>query len=254
MRVLSALALIASLGALSACSPSVPDSGFDDLFGQDPEQQAREAALAGQAPYPDTSTGSLVALPPASGVEQQPLAPATVDSNVAAAAPEDLAAETAAALSATAANSGVPPVQASPSNPVPPQVNNAGISDENDFAAVASRQSIQSDATRIEANKQAYQQVAPTALPQREGAEGPNIVAYALAANHPKGVKLYSRAGLNQQARAERNCNTFSSPDQAQQAFLEAGGPERDKRGLDPDGDGYACAWDPAPFRKAVNN
>ena len=33
-----------------------------------------------------------------------------------------------------------------------------------------------------------------------------------------------------------------------------AGGPERDQFGIDPDGDGYACSWDPSPFRKAVGN
>ena len=39
--------------------------------------------------------------------------------------------------------------------------------------------------------------------------------------------------------------------DLAQIEFLERGGPARDRLGLDPDGDGYACAWDPTPFRKA---
>ena len=34
---------------------------------------------------------------------------------------------------------------------------------------------------------------------------------------------------------------------------LPCGGPERDPRGLDPDGDGFACDWDPAPFRAAVS-
>ena len=29
---------------------------------------------------------------------------------------------------------------------------------------------------------------------------------------------------------------------------------ERDRMGLDPDGDGFACAWDPAPFRLARQN
>ena len=44
-------------------------------------------------------------------------------------------------------------------------------------------------------------------------------------------------------------CARYGSPDLAQQAFLAAGGPDRDRRGLDPDGDGFACAWDPRPFR-----
>ena len=40
----------------------------------------------------------------------------------------------------------------------------------------------------------------------------------------------------------------------AQIDFLAKGGPERDRLGVDPDGDGYACAWNPAPFRAAVRN
>ena len=41
---------------------------------------------------------------------------------------------------------------------------------------------------------------------------------------------------------------TIPKPQQIK-AFLEAGGPKRDRKGLDPDGDGFACAWDPRPFR-----
>ncbi len=52
----------------------------------------------------------------------------------------------------------------------------------------------------------------------------------------------------------ERNCAKYGSPDLAQMAFLSKGGPKRDRMGLDPDGDGYACSWDPAPFRQAVKN
>ena len=33
--------------------------------------------------------------------------------------------------------------------------------------------------------------------------------------------------------------------------FLAAGGPERDRKGIDPDGDGFACGFNPAPFRAA---
>ena len=54
--------------------------------------------------------------------------------------------------------------------------------------------------------------------------------------------------------RAQRACGHYPSPDQAQIDFLASGGPERDKLGLDPDGDGYACAWNPAPFRTAVKS
>jgi hypothetical protein len=77
---------------------------------------------------------------------------------------------------------------------------------------------------------------------------------YALSTSNPIGTQLYSRAGFNLQAKAQRNCAQFASPDQAQIEFLSNGGPQRDRKGLDPDGDGYACGWDPSPFRSAVNN
>jgi hypothetical protein len=43
------------------------------------------------------------------------------------------------------------------------------------------------------------------------------------------------------------------SDDLAQEAFLSEGGPERDRLGVDPDGDGFACRWDPTPFRRAAS-
>jgi hypothetical protein len=97
-----------------------------------------------------------------------------------------------------------------------------------------------------------YQQVQPTALPTQTGGSDPNIVQYALTTSHPRGTKLHSRAGINLRARSARNCAGFSSPELAQVAFLEAGGPQRDRQALDPDGDGYACGWDPSPYRLAI--
>mgnify|MGYP000454045377 CR=1 FL=1 len=49
-------------------------------------------------------------------------------------------------------------------------------------------------------------------------------------------------------------CAKYASADLAQEDFLQRGGPERDRKGLDPDGDGYACNWDPTPFRAAAGN
>ena len=36
-------------------------------------------------------------------------------------------------------------------------------------------------------------------------------------------------------------------------AFLAQGGPAVDPLGLDPDGDGFVCGWDPARYRSAAN-
>ncbi len=127
----------------------------------------------------------------------------------------------------------------------------AEISDEQDFEAVANRESIESDAERIASNRQQYVVIEPTDLPQRPGNLGPSIVDFALATTNPVGQPLYSRASLFSDSRFNRNCAKFSSSDLAQQDFLSKGGPKRDRMGIDPDGDGFACYWDPAPYRAA---
>ena len=42
----------------------------------------------------------------------------------------------------------------------------------------------------------------------------------------------------------------FKSKDEAQRKFLKDGGPYKDRFNLDPDGDGFACDWDPEIYRK----
>ena len=125
-----------------------------------------------------------------------------------------------------------------------------GVSDEQDFGAVTTRETIASDKERIECNKQQYVVVQPGALPERPANEGPNIAAYALGTTNGLGEKVYNRPPFYL-TNPEKACAKFASPDLAQQAFLAAGGPERDGKALDPDGDGFACAWDPRPFRNA---
>ena len=266
MRFLHA-ALI--MGGLSACAPAIPDSAAGVGFNTSVEaQRAREAQLSGLAPTttgvaapmavssePLSAAGTVPTQTPQQGaqpVQTASVAAATQTGDSAA----DIAAETAAALQAARANSGQMPLQASPLNPAPAAVNNPGISDENDFQAVSTRESIQSDAQRIAHNRQLYTQIAPTEVPRRPGDQQPNIVQYALKTNNPRGAQLYTRGGLtpNPRAKMERNCAKYGSPDLAQMAFLSKGGPKRDRMGLDPDGDGYACSWDPAPFRQAVQN
>ncbi len=229
---------LAALVALAGCDPTIPDSGagvgFGDYAEYQKQQAARDAALRGDA------------VPAPQSVSSEPLS-ATSNGG----AGSDVAAETAATLAATRANSGQAPVDASPNNPPPVQLNNPGISDENDFGAVSAERTIQDDAARQAALKQNYTQIQPTALPSRAGSAGPNIVAYALAASNGVGTSIYKRSGFNAQARYQKNCAKYASPDLAQEAFLAGGGPQKDKHGLDPDGDGFACAWDPAPFRAA---
>lgn len=255
------LGLGAIIGFMVACSPSVPDSGagFDTIEAQ----RARDAELTTGMPLAAPTVLSEETLAPAAipttlpmgaappTVVAQPL-PQAVSQTAGTGQSADIAAETAAALALASANSGQAPLQASPSNPAPQ--NQAAISDENDFSAVSSRQSISSDAERIAQNRAQYQVVTPTVLPTRQGTAQPNVVDYALSTSNPRGSKVYSRSGFNGAAKAARNCARYPSPDLAQSAFLAKGGPQKDRQGLDPDGDGYACAWDPAPYRQAAKN
>jgi len=232
----------AGFAALTACAPAVPDSGAGVGFGDDNEfearLQARGSRLHGNA------------LPVPGAVSSETLGPngAPLQGDAA-----DIAAETQAALRERAANSGEPVVHADPGNPQPQTVTNAGgISGETNFDAVSAERSIESDAALIAQNRARYQVIEPEALPSRSGDTGPNVVQYALSTTHPIGTRIHNRVGINQEAKFRRNCAAYASPDQAQIDFLAKGGPQRDRLGLDPDGDGYACAWDPRPFRKAV--
>nr|WP_245604596.1 hypothetical protein [Sulfitobacter donghicola] len=239
-----------ALAAVAACQPAAPEDsrfgvGFDQTF--DAQRANRDVAL---------TTGQQT-VPAAPGVSARSL-PATGSAADTAAQTTAILAQTgqpadAERLAAAAANSGVPPVEASPSNPPPAVVNSAtGISQENSFDAVTGQRSIESDAARIAANRAQYQVIQPQALPERSET-GPNIVAYALASSHPVGTKLYKRSRFNATKKFERSCGKFPHLDQAQSEFLAAGGPQKDRNGMDPDGDGYACSWDPSVYRTLGN-
>ena len=261
--------LCVTLG-LGACAPSIPDSGAGVGFDTGPSAPVNRTPYSSPLPPADAVStevlpGETVILPgaPPAGATTTAASSASVgtlgspnaigasSSNVDTGA--DIAADTAAALAAAQANSGVLPVEASPQNDAPPLLNNPGISDENDFQAVSSRQSIESDAERLARNREQFAVVAPTAVPDRPSDGAPNIVNYALSTNHAKGTRVHTRTGINLASKAQRNCAKYASPDQAQIDFLSRGGPQKDRLSLDPDGDGYACGWDPAPFRSAVN-
>ena len=96
--------------------------------------------------------------------------------------------------------------------------------------------------------------VAPTVVVQ----PGQRVVAQpvpdlARYANHERqlpGQAVYQRPG-GSAARAAQLCGAFGSADAAQRTFILAGGPVIDPRGLDPDGDGFVCGWDPRPYRRS---
>ena len=236
---------------MSACTAPVPASnagpGFNDYAEYELERARREAQITGassttfQAPAP-VQTGAI------GGIGASDLAAAGIGQSQVQPQPQPQSQAPMTAM-ATGARAGV---EATPGNATPVLTNNVGISDEQDFDAVASRESIQSDAQRLAATAASREQIMPTAVPTRSANAGPNIVEYALNAPNRKGQEWYSRSIFATKGRFQRNCVKFASPDAAQRRFLENGGPERDRQGLDPDGDGFACGWDPAPFLLAA--
>ncbi len=223
-----------ALTLVAACQPEVPDSAAGVGFGDyTTYREARDAELR---------TSDAVLPPEATG------APAVRNGAIVSAPLSAPGTSAAAVLPAPAgvADQGVTVAV------TPPRVagsSDAAISDEQSFQAVSARESIESDAERLERQRAAYVQVEATPVPQRTGDAGPNIVAYALSTTNAKGQPVYSRGLFTSDSRAARNCAQYPSPDLAQIAFLKAGGPQKDRMSLDPDGDGYACGWDPAPFR-----
>lgn len=225
--------------ALAACQPAVPDSaagavdpgqgvGFQDY---ERYQASREAELTGRTAIPgpvavDSSPLPAGRDPARDAAERSGITPMGAD------APADEGEQ----------DGGLGPA---------PQVvtTGAGISAEQDFDAVSGQRDIQQDAALIARNRAQYELVQPTQLPTRPGSDRPNIVEYALRTDHPVGTPLYRRSGFRAEARSRRACAEYTSNDFAQEDFLARGGPQRDRLGVDPDGDGFACGWDPTPFR-----
>lgn len=235
--------MLASL-ALTACTPTVPDSGSGVGF------QDYNSYIRGAAPQP-VPVGPVV-VPPPGGSFDPAAAAAAIDRADGVAAP----AQPQVAVIGSEVGTGVDRPRGNAPVGIKEESgemvhNNTGISDEQDFAAVSSRETIESDKQRIERNRAEYVVVQPTDLPQRPGDTGPNIVEFALATNHAPGVQLYKRSTIGKRDSAGA-CAKFTSPDIAQQEFLAKGGPDRDRMGVDPDGDGFACSWDPRPFRTAL--
>ena len=233
------LLVSAAFAVLSACGANdVPASngpGFSDYAEW--ERAQREAALTGV---------------PVSAAPLAPAAASTTTTSTAAPAPVysgGITPESSSDGQTIFIREGG--IEASPSNAAPMLYNHPGLSDEQSFAAVASRETIESDAERRAALASQYQVVQPTDLPTR-GSSGPNIIAYALNAPNSLGQEWYSRFMYSGQGRYERNCAKYSSADEAQRDFLSRGGPDRDPKGIDPDGDGFACDWNPAPFIQAA--
>ncbi|HQU69866.1 MAG TPA: hypothetical protein PLI43_16935 [Albidovulum sp.] len=275
MRAMRYILPVLSLAALAACQPPVPNDaaggvGFGDYATYQKQREAELNAaqgaqtqtvqppmVAGANPYGAPATGAPSASELAqAGIGGGQLGSAAAMSSVPPAGMMSAPIGELPAAEPVQAGPAVPPATtaAAPlpgAEPVQPE-SHSGISDEQDFSAVASRETIESDKARMEQNKAQYQQVQPTELPERSGDTGAavDLVQYALNAPNRKGETIYPRSRIAL-ANSERACGRYDTPEAAQQAFMRAGGPQKDSKNLDPDGDGFACFWDPTPFQKA---
>lgn len=92
---------------------------------------------------------------------------------------------------------------------------------------------------------------APAAIPPAHINDSPDTDAlsrYAGTQRHAPGTAAYTRSG-GSDATAARACARHPNADAAQLMFLSSGGPQRDPLGMDPDGDGFVCGWDPTHYR-----
>lgn len=238
-----AVLMVLAAAGLAACSPAVPDSGvgFGDYASY---MRDRERALASGAPL-----APAVVSPAPTGFSTDAVG-AAIDR--AATGPTGGVAPATGGTGALIGSPGERPRGDAPATirTESGEMARVGISDEQDFSAVASRETIESDAERLARARSQYQVVQPGALPERRDSGGSALVNFALSTAHAPGTPVYRRSSFGTKD-PMANCGRYASPDLAQQAFLDAGGPERDRLRLDPDGDGFVCGWDPRPFRAA---
>ena len=193
--------------ALAGCQPTIPDSaagvGFGDYESYEAERVARDAALvtSQREIAPETPSAPII-----SGEE---FAAAGLPSG--ASGPTTTLPQT---LPTTTAVASTTPIAATPPS------SNPSISDEQDFQAVSSRETIESDRERLEQNAASYTVIQPTAVPDRPGGGTPNIVSYALSTQNSVGQPVYRRSVGNVQ-RALWRCRSSG----ADRPFSNAGGP-----------------------------
>lgn len=199
--------------ALGACDPVVPESGAGVGFDGYTSYERDRAAREAKLQG--------VTVPPAGSISQETIG----------------------------TGQQTPPLTAT--TPPAARTDNVAISDEQDFGAVSERESIASDKERLARQREQYVQIAPKAVPTGNGGHGARVVQFALSTTNRVGESIYRRSAVFAKSRFEKNCAKYPSPDQAQTAFLQSGGPQKDRGGLDPDGDGFACSWNPQPFRNA---
>jgi hypothetical protein len=138
------------------------------------------------------------------------------------------------------------PLASQSAQTVPAQLPTSDGITDNSFDTVVQNQTIETDAERLAA--QAQRTVVLEAAPLPQTNTSVNLAAFARSTTHKIGERIYDRPNRSRSS-ANRACRTYGNPDEAQRAFLAAGGPQEDPAKIDPDGDGFVCGWSPIAFR-----
>ncbi|WGT52210.1 hypothetical protein [Thioclava nitratireducens] len=233
-----ALAILGGVLALSGCISSIPDSG--------PEAR-REAELRGQPIVPPSAQSVL----PTDNGSTNPDAPGAPLNATGTATPG-----TTNALSAPTIDAGGT-IGDNPSTSSSDSSDNSGAAIGADAMAALQETDASNNTagSSTMASSPNFDTTASSSAPAQntisnQDSSGPNLAAYALSVSNRPGDSVYKRSGIKLTS-SSKACAKYVSADQAQRAFLSAGGPQKDRLNLDPDGDGFACDWDPTPFQTA---
>ena len=79
-----------------------------------------------------------------------------------------------------------------------------------------------------------------------------NVALYGRLTSNKVGEQIYTR--IKTKRKKTDPCRRFVAADDAQRFFLEHSGPQKDLWNLDPDGDGFACHWNPELYRNLKIN
>ncbi|MGO4852763.1 hypothetical protein [Phaeovulum sp. W22_SRMD_FR3] len=261
-KLLGTLPLMASALVLAACEPNVPDRpggvGFGDYQSYMAERASGQTGSAAPASGYGTGMGTGAGSPVGAPMNATDLQPAPLSTPVAGAAPSvspgaPLPASILAAVNQVdgggADTAGMVPTEVPSADlRLDPTGQNGGYTAPGQFAAASDVMSAPMATPVATPMSAPVAQARPA--PVASGAKGAELVDYALAATNAVGQSVWER-GTVKMANHERACAKYPGSDLAQAAFLKRGGPARDPLNLDPDGDGFACAWDPRPFQQA---
>ncbi|NNU79988.1 hypothetical protein HMH01_05995 [Halovulum dunhuangense] len=255
--------LIGLLAALAACDNSAPAGGQGYFDPPPPARFVPPTDSISTLPSTGTQPGQpafgqpMMAGTP--GMEGGPASALSVDPDPNAA----LARDVTAALQGT--NTTTSGAILPPGAPPPPGTPVAQVGDvlvAGDMGIDPNDQSIDLNASSLEVQerqravaqqmREAAQSqlvvVEPMPVPQQD--INANVVAFARETTHPVGTKRYNRPAFRSRIQSASVCRRFETNDEAQRQFLANGGPETDRFNLDPDGDGFACEFDPERYRR----